>query len=147
MIRLVVIAEDLGDRHHLSGVRLQRHRVAGLDRPFPDHAAVSARPLSDAKTRHKDRIAHPRGEGAARDARRGHFQHDVTDVQPVADGQAGSLQVADREVLAERAGREFPPQLGRPPGVIRAAVDVDRLVRPAVMPLADDRVAGQAGDA
>src|SRR5687767_15353061 len=62
----------------------------------------------------------------------------------IADIKISAFQFGDRQVVAEGAGDDLVAQFLRPPCVIRAAIDVDRLVRPAVMSLAGDKITGDA---
>src|SRR5688572_12386961 len=62
----------------------------------------------------------------------------------IPDIEITAFQFRNGQVIAKGARGYLFSQLLRPPGIVRTAVDVDRLVRPAVMLLAGDEITGDA---
>ena len=106
----IVVAEHLQDGDGFTAIALEAHRLTGLDLAALQNPAIQPGSFRLAELLLERGIAHAGGQCVTRHAWRGHLQAYRANLKNITDAQLRTFQVADRQVLPERAGGKFPVQ-------------------------------------
>lgn len=105
-----------------------------------DDAAIETRPLGFAVSIDELRFPHLRGKGRAGHTRRRYLQNDIADKQTITNCHHFVVELIDDDVLTEFAMLDRSAKILSPPAQRNAALDVDGLIRTAMISPVTDSI-------